>query len=104
MLGAEDPPVVVSDKLSGINLEAAGKFIGAERSRSMAVPTMGSEDFSRFTQLLPAAYFRIGCYDEDKGYVYGIHTPEFDFDEKILPIGAGYAAYLAWELLRRLGN
>jgi len=48
---------------------------------------MGVEDFSYFAQVAPGAFFRLGCRNEAKGLVHGVHTPRFDIDEKSLPIG-----------------
>ncbi|MFN8516634.1 MAG: amidohydrolase [Thermomicrobiales bacterium] len=50
---------------------------------------MGSEDFSEFTQRVPAAFFAVGTRDEASGKVWGHHHPKFDIDERAMAIGVG---------------
>ena len=56
---------------------------------------MGAEDFSFYSQVIPACFFRLGIRNEAKGITAGVHTPRFDVDEQCLEIGAGTMAYLA---------
>lgn len=56
---------------------------------------MGAEDFSFYSQVIPACFFRLGIRNEAKGITNGVHTPRFDVDEQCLEIGAGTMAYLA---------
>lgn len=95
---AEEPPLSVADRLTSVALAAAGDLLPSERVLQITRPSMGSEDFSRFAAEVPCAYFRLGCYDQAKGYTHGLHSPEFDFDEQILVSGTAYCAYLIWKL------
>lgn len=56
---------------------------------------MGAEDFSFYSQVIPACFFRLGIRNEAKGITAGVHTPRFDVDEQCLETGAGTMAYLA---------
>ncbi|MGN6509533.1 MAG: M20 metallopeptidase family protein [Chitinophaga sp.] len=56
---------------------------------------MGAEDFSFYSQVIPACFFRLGIRNEAKGITAGVHTPRFDVDEQCLEIGAGTMAWLA---------
>ncbi|RPD39193.1 M20 metallopeptidase family protein [Chitinophaga barathri] len=56
---------------------------------------MGAEDFSFYSQVIPACFFRLGIRNEAKGITAGVHTPRFDVDEQCLEVGAGTMAYLA---------
>lgn len=47
-------------------------------------PNMGTEDFSYFTQKVPATYFFIGSANEELGCIHPYHHPQFDIDEKAL--------------------
>ena len=50
------------------------------------VPSMGSDDFAWYAEKVPAYYMTFGIR---KGEDFPIaHTPVFDFDEAILPLGA----------------
>jgi amidohydrolase len=48
---------------------------------------MTSEDFAYYSQEMPACFIRLGVRNEEKGIIHGIHTPQFDIDEKALKIG-----------------
>jgi amidohydrolase len=48
---------------------------------------MTSEDFSYYSQEIPACFIRLGVRNEKLGIVNGIHTPKFDVDENSLEIG-----------------
>lgn len=48
------------------------------------------EDFSAFRQVSPINYSFLGIRNEEKGFIYGLHTPKFNFDENILETGVNY--------------
>jgi len=56
---------------------------------------MAAEDFSFYSQLIDACFYRLGTRNEDKGIVSNVHTPTFNIDEFALEIGAGLMAWLA---------
>lgn len=78
-----------------------------ERSRANAVTYLGeenvvdldlwmaAEDFSYYSQQIPACFYRLGTRNEEKGIISSVHTPTFDIDEKALEIGSGLMAWLA---------
>ncbi|MEC5423053.1 amidohydrolase [Virgibacillus sp. C22-A2] len=47
---------------------------------------LGGEDFAHMTQAIPGAMFFLGCAVSD-GKVRDLHTPNFDIDERVLPVG-----------------
>ena len=55
---------------------------------------MGAEDFAYMTQLAPGAMFMLGAAKPDDVW-RGHHTPVFDIDEKVLPLGAAILAETA---------
>ncbi len=61
---------------------------------------MTAEDFSFYSQKVPACFFRLGVRNEAKGIVFGVHHPKFDADEDALSIGAANMANLALEALK----
>ncbi len=61
----------------------AGNVIPKENILKME-PNMGTEDFSYFTQKVPATYFFTGSANEALGVIYPYHHPKFDIDEKAL--------------------
>jgi amidohydrolase len=57
---------------------------------------MTAEDFSFYTQLVPACFFRLGVRNEEKGIIYGVHHPNFDIDSKALKTGMQIMASTAF--------
>jgi amidohydrolase len=55
---------------------------------------MGAEDFAYMTELAPGAMFTLGAATADDVW-RGHHTPLFDIDESVLPLGAAILAETA---------
>ena len=49
---------------------------------------MGSEDFSRFTDIVPSVFFRLGIRNAEKGITQVAHQTDFKLDEDALDLGA----------------
>lgn len=47
-------------------------------------PIMISEDFSFYQKEIPGLFFMLGARNEEKGFVNGLHSINFNFDESIL--------------------
>jgi hippurate hydrolase len=60
-------------------------------------PTMGGEDFSYMLLERPGAYVFLGQGGGPGGCF--LHNPNFDFNDDVIPLGAGYLAALAEESL-----
>jgi amidohydrolase len=56
---------------------------------------MTSEDFSYYSQVMPACFYRLGVKNEANGLVHGIHTPYFDAGESSMKVGMMTMAFLA---------
>lgn len=78
----------------------AVEYLGAENVKELDI-WMAAEDFSYYSQEMPANFYRLGVRNEERGITSSVHTPNFDIDEDALPIGAGLMAWLA---IRELGN
>ena len=88
-------PVTRNDPgAADLALKVAGSLFGEDRAVELAHPSMGGEDFAFFLQKLPGAYVWLGIGD-----VSGLHTPQFAFDEEILPQGAALLTAIALEAL-----
>ncbi len=88
-------PVTRNDPgAAALALKVAGSLFGEDRAVELAHPSMGGEDFAFFLQKLPGAYVWLGVGD-----VSGLHTPQFAFDEEILPQGAALLTAIALEAL-----
>ncbi|XP_052202553.1 IAA-amino acid hydrolase ILR1-like 6 [Diospyros lotus] len=71
-----------------VDLWGAAKF-------TVVPPMMGAEDFSFYSELVPAAYFYVGIRNETLGSVHSGHSPHFMIDEEALPVGAAAHAAMA---------
>ena len=49
--------------------------------------TFITEDFSRYLEKCPGAYFRLGTGNPEKGAIYPLHSSHFNFDERVLLTG-----------------
>jgi len=82
-------PATINDHDSADLAAAAAEAAGLKLRRDMK-PTMGAEDFGRFLEVIPGAYAWIG-----NGESAGLHHPEYDYNDAILPIAARYLAATA---------
>lgn len=48
---------------------------------------MGSEDFAEYQEIIPSAFFAVGCRNEEKGCSYSLHSDHFRFDDDALAYG-----------------
>lgn len=78
---------------------AAESYLGKENVVDLDI-TLGAEDFSYYSQIIPASFYRIGTRNEKKGITSYVHTPTFDIDEEALSISPGLMAWMAVEELK----
>jgi amidohydrolase len=64
-------------------------------------PTMGGEDFSYMLEARPGAYVFLGQGSSSPSSPGGcfLHNPNYDFNDEVIPLGAGYLAALVEEAL-----
>ena len=67
-------------------------IFGKENVLRDAAPTMGGEDFSYMLQARPGAYVWLGQGGGPSGCF--LHNPGYDFNDDVIPLGAGYLASL----------
>ncbi|MEO0822263.1 MAG: M20 aminoacylase family protein [Pseudomonadota bacterium] len=68
----------------------AADVSGEENVDTGVEPVMGGEDFSFMLEARPGAFIFIG-----QGESAGLHHPEYDFNDEIIPIGCSYWVRLA---------
>ena len=78
---------------------AAADYVGQENVVDIDI-TLGAEDFSYYSQVIPASFYRLGTRNEAKGITSYVHTPTFDIDEEALKISPGL---MAWMAVKELG-
>lgn len=74
--------------------QAAEAYVGKENVVDIDI-TLGAEDFAYYSQVIPAAFYRLGTRNDAKGITSYVHTPTFDIDEDALKIGPGLMAWMA---------
>ncbi len=90
-------PVTANDEgAAGRALSVAGDLFGGESILELPSPSMGGEDFAFFLEKVPGAFIWLGVGED----VSGLHTPQFAFDEGILPRGTALLAALALQASR----
>lgn len=73
---------------------AAEAYVGQENVVDLDI-TLGAEDFSYYSQVIPASFYRLGTSNPAKGITSYVHTPTFNIDEDALKIGPGLMAWMA---------
>jgi len=71
----------------------AESLVGTENVVRNLDPSMGSEDFSFMLQAKPGAFARLGQGGIEGGCF--LHNSVYDFNDAVIPLGAGYLAALA---------
>jgi len=82
------PPSVLNDPdLTDLIRQCAVDLLGADRVQHIEEPSMGGDDFAHYLDRVPGSLFRLGC-SPPGATAMGLHTPDFDVDERALGIGA----------------
>jgi hippurate hydrolase len=71
-------------------LGVASEIVGAPFVEPATTPTMGGEDFSYMLNARPGNFIFIG-----NGDTAGLHNPNYDFNDEIIPYGVSYWVKLA---------
>ncbi|KAK9734302.1 hypothetical protein RND81_04G129900 [Saponaria officinalis] len=88
-------PVMINDKgLHEHGSKVIESLVGKDKLEVFHL-TMGSEDFSFFSQKMPAAIFVLGTRNESLKSDKPLHSPYFFVDEEAFPVGAAFHAALA---------
>ncbi|XP_022141662.1 IAA-amino acid hydrolase ILR1-like 6 [Momordica charantia] len=97
------PPTVNDEKMYEHVKKVAIDLLGSHNFK-VVPPMMGAEDFSFYTEFVPAAFFYIGVRNETLGSIHTGHSPYFMIDEDVLPIGAATHATIAERYLYEHGE
>ena len=94
------PFLINEEKLTANAKAFAEEFLGKDNVVDLDI-WMAAEDFSFYSQVTDACFYRLGTGNAAKDTQYSVHTPRFDIDEDALKISTGLMAYIA---LKQLGN
>jgi amidohydrolase len=93
------PATVNSETETQHAIAAATAVVGAEHVDTDPTPEMGSEDFSFMLEAKPGCYVWLGAGRGPE--TPNIHSPQYDFNDDALAIGASYWVTLAEQQLPR---
>jgi len=91
------PATVNSEREAHFAARVGERIFGKANVITDVEPTMGGEDFSFMLQARPGAYVWLG-QGGGPGDCF-LHNPNFDFNDEVIPLGAGYLAALVEEAL-----
>ena len=86
------PATVNAAREAEFAAQVGEKVFGKENVVRDADPTMGGEDFAYMLQQRPGAYVWLGQGGGPSGCF--LHNPGYDFNDDVIPLGAGYLAAL----------
>ena len=87
------PATVNHEGPAAFAMEVAEALVGTKNVVRNLDPSMGSEDFSFMLQARPGAFARLGQGGAEGGAF--LHSSRYDFNDEVIPLGAGYLAALA---------
>ncbi len=73
-------------KVSEAFFDSAARVVGEGNLRWLE-PKCGGEDFAFMARKAPGAIIRLGCRGASQGFIHPLHSPLFDMDEAVLPLG-----------------
>jgi amidohydrolase len=82
----ENPAIINHDGVTSVVDQTAKSVVGKENVYQLPEPSMGSDDFGSFAEMVPSCYFRLGIAEEDY-QAFDLHHPKFYFNQEVIPIG-----------------
>jgi hippurate hydrolase len=89
------PATINSAREAQFAARVGERLFGAGNVITEHEPTMGGEDFSYMLAERPGAYVFLGQGGAPGGCL--LHNPNYDFNDEVIPLGAGYLAALVEE-------
>lgn len=89
-------PTVNDADQTAFAVEVMQAIVGADKVNMNVEPTMGAEDFAFMLARKPGCYAFIGNDGEDQHRCnFGLHHPQYDFNDEVIALGASYWVKLA---------
>ena len=98
-----NPPQINHSGLFEVLRTALPESLGKESVMEFQTPSLGGEDFARYSEKVPGFFFNLGCGDDSGKVSNSLHNSHFDFDEAILPKGAAAMVCCAMALMESEG-
>lgn len=90
------PATVNHDRETELAAGVAANVVGAENVVDDVPPTMGAEDFAFMLNKKPGCYLWLG--QGGGASSANVHHPQYDFNDKVLPVGASLLARIVEDL------
>jgi len=87
------PPTINHDRHAAFVADVAEALVGSDNVFRNLEPSMGAEDFSFMLQARPGAFARLGQGGAEGGCF--LHNSKYDFNDQVIPLGAGLLAAIA---------
>lgn len=95
-------PCLLNDEALTLRMrESAEDYLGVENVVDLPI-RLTAEDFSYYSQEMPACFYRLGTGNVERGITSPVHSDTFDIDEEALKVGAGLMAWLAVQELETI--
>lgn len=75
------------------------EILGKENVVILENPSMGVESFAYFAMERPAAFYKLGCGNIEKGITHAAHNNLFNIDEECLILGTAIHCNAVWHFL-----
>jgi amidohydrolase len=89
--------VVNAPEPTAVVRKAVEKLIGPEHI--IEKRTMASEDMGFFLDEIPGCYFFVGARNEERGFTFPHHHPQFNFDERAMINGVAVMAQATFDFM-----
>ena len=88
-----------NEQLTKRAYSASKQLLGSNNVEKMSI-RMTAEDFSFYSQVVPACFYRLGVRNESLGIVHGVHHPKFNIDHEALKVGVSTLSFIAVNSLK----
>jgi amidohydrolase len=82
--------LVNHEESTDVAIAAATSLVGASQVQANTLPITGGEDFAFMMEVRPGAFIFIGNGVAESGRTHAVHTPLFNFNDDIIPLGVAY--------------
>lgn len=80
-------PTINDEKMALLVRKALVPVLGEKNVELADLANTGGEDFGRYLQDSPGAFYWLGCGNEEKGCTYMVHNPNMKIDLDALILG-----------------
>jgi amidohydrolase len=93
------PPLINTVEQTSIAVKAAQTVVGIEKVITAGKRVDAGEDFAFMLEARPGAFIFLGNGTATDGSFHSIHTPQYDFNDEVIPIGVAYWVSLVQQQL-----